>query len=423
VDGSGDDQRVTVQARRHGRRPGVFTVALTTCLFVAVAGVAFALSGGDTKSSGSGSSHWVPAPTPSVTVHQLRTYRWSELPAAPIGTRFGAVSVWTGNRMIVWGGRSGGSLRTDGASYAPAKRRWTRVPAAPLSPRKDADAVWTGSRLLIADGDDGHTQLTDGAMYDPSNNSWTRLAPAPSMHHGGPARFWVPVTMFWAGDRAVRLSLDKNFAATELQAVAFDPSSNAWTTLPSIKFAPVNNYTGVTGAMVGNRFVVWVSSEGSFVLGGDSWQRVDYAPGEAGCIYSVIPTPRSIIYPADWNSIACGGDLAYSAGTRGDTLDLRTGDVTRIPYTPTSDAGAIPVWTGGALLNAAARATDDRGVGVKRLRVAAGTTAAWAPGSSRWVPLRKAPAGGDSATWQWTGRQLIGYGSFGCAGSAISFGR
>jgi hypothetical protein len=50
--------------------------------------------------------------------------RWSPLPRSPLRGRFGHVAVWTGTKMLIWGGhpsRGDGPERpfTDGAAYTP----------------------------------------------------------------------------------------------------------------------------------------------------------------------------------------------------------------------------------------------------------------------------------------------------------------
>ena len=71
-----------------------------------------------------------------VTADQLRAYRWRTLPAAPISARDrGAVGIWTGSAMLVWGGASAdGVVHNDGASYDPVRRAWHRMARAPSSP-------------------------------------------------------------------------------------------------------------------------------------------------------------------------------------------------------------------------------------------------------------------------------------------------
>ena len=360
-----------------------------------------------------------PSPVP-VTAVQLMSYRWSTLPDASIPFRSQASSVWTGTQMIVWGGSSDKRVYADGAAYTPSTRRWRTLPAAPLTGRSNPFMVWTGRQVLIwggftASGD----KLSDGAMFDPTSRLWTTMAtaplPAPRRGLYGDVQY-AARDFTWAGDDAVLLALDKGFAATTAVAVAFDPATNTWRTLPPIQFSPAKNYTGVTAALVAGRLVVWVSSAGAFTLdpADTGWTSEPYAPKAAGCIYTVIPAGNSIIFPGSHESAACGGDLAFYPGARGSDLDLKTNQVRPIPYTSLTDADAgtdsVTVWTGAALLNA-----DDarfRNPNTNKIENAAGATNAWNTRAARWVPLSQAPDLDPTATWVWTGTELIGWGTF-----------
>jgi hypothetical protein len=96
--------------------------------------------------------------------------------------------VWTGSRLLVWGGRqatiapSSVRLLDDGAAYDPAADRWTPMSSvnAP-SPRTDATVAWTGRKLVVVGGSAqvGGPPLRDGAIYDPAADRWTPLVPPP----------------------------------------------------------------------------------------------------------------------------------------------------------------------------------------------------------------------------------------------------
>jgi hypothetical protein len=50
--------------------------------------------------------------------------RWSPLPKSPLRGRFGHVAVWTGTRLLIWGGHPARQTDperpfTDGAAYTP----------------------------------------------------------------------------------------------------------------------------------------------------------------------------------------------------------------------------------------------------------------------------------------------------------------
>src|SRR6266542_2688285 len=104
------------------------------------------------------------------------TDEWAPLPTtgAP-EARFGHVAVWTGKEMIVWGGygMSGtGHSVASGGRYDPRTNTWTAtdVSAAPLA-RVYPSAIWTGTKMIGWGGSDG--ALDTGARYAPAADTWT----------------------------------------------------------------------------------------------------------------------------------------------------------------------------------------------------------------------------------------------------------
>src|SRR5258706_8968366 len=74
-------------------------------------------------------------------------------------------AVWTGSRMIVWGGLQGGFRLNTGGQYDPAGNAWTATATsgAPTGRYLHA-AVWTGSKMIIWGGFDG-TSSSTGGLY------------------------------------------------------------------------------------------------------------------------------------------------------------------------------------------------------------------------------------------------------------------
>jgi N-acetylneuraminic acid mutarotase len=94
------------------------------------------------------------------------------------GARHEHIAVWTGTRMIVWGGRFAfNSTRfDDGGSYDPQTDTWTATPltGAPGA-RSGHAAVWTGNQMLIWGGiDSTGTLLSSGGRY--LQDVWTPVA-------------------------------------------------------------------------------------------------------------------------------------------------------------------------------------------------------------------------------------------------------
>ncbi len=134
------------------------------------------------------------------------TNMWS--PVTSFGApqpRINHSATWTGNHLIVWGGTSGLGGKgpyNDGGVYNPTRNTWTaitttRAPSARLSHA----AVWTGTRLLVWGGWDGSKLFNDGATYDPTIDLWTPIssegAPSPRV---SPRAVWTGARLIvWSG--------------------------------------------------------------------------------------------------------------------------------------------------------------------------------------------------------------------------------
>jgi N-acetylneuraminic acid mutarotase len=102
---------------------------------------------------------------------------WRRL--APMqSARSQAAMVWTGRRLLVWGGTTSRYTAEKvvtpnrGLAYAPRSDRWSPLPGAPLLGRLDPTAVWTGQKLLVWGGyrpatpaGTGTRPLADGASF------------------------------------------------------------------------------------------------------------------------------------------------------------------------------------------------------------------------------------------------------------------
>ena len=89
-----------------------------------------------------------------------------------------ATAVWTGYEMIVWGGKGGPQGRTllgTGGRYDPVRDVWAPVSTlgAP-SPRNGHTAVWTGNRMIVWGGLEAANRVTfTGGRYDPATGTWS----------------------------------------------------------------------------------------------------------------------------------------------------------------------------------------------------------------------------------------------------------
>jgi len=88
-------------------------------------------------------------------------------PSAKNGFNPTHTAVWTGNKMLIWGGWDGSDFHDTGAAYSPATDTWETITTinAP-SGRALHGAVWTGNKMLIWGGEDESGYLNTGGALD-----------------------------------------------------------------------------------------------------------------------------------------------------------------------------------------------------------------------------------------------------------------
>lgn len=162
--------------------------------------------------------------------------------------------VWTGNRVIVWGGGTSefSGLSNQGYKYDPVADKWEGAissQGAP-SPRTFHTAVWTGSRMIVWGGHDGTQRVHTGGIYDPAKNKWvgstsTLNAPSPRLHH---VAVWTGKEMIvWGGNDEAQNNLN--------DGARYDPTTDTWTPMSSIG-APTPRQACVA-AWSGWEMIVW----------------------------------------------------------------------------------------------------------------------------------------------------------------------
>ncbi len=202
---------------------------------------------------------------------------WSALPStgAPAG-RFWHTAVWTGNRMVVYGGSANVNLASfnDGARFNPAGGgSWEAIAAGP-SPRYFHTAVWTGSRMLVWGGSDFNltSPIAGGSSYDPVANVWQAIttagAPPPRYQHSA---VWTGNEMIlWGGSTS-----NVNQFVYSAAGGRYRPADNTWTATaetgaPSGRILPNAVWTGADMIVWGGRNASGDRNDGALLRQGQT---------------------------------------------------------------------------------------------------------------------------------------------------------
>jgi len=354
---------------------------------------------------------------------------WIKLASPPttFSGRYMASAVYTGKNTIVWGGYGAYALgpggtysytRADGASYDLASDTWTVLPAAPKifdTGRYQHGAVYTGTKMILWGGvqaTPSQTTQADGAVYDPALKTWTLVATVgnPSARAGF-AAVWSTTTnemLVWGG--CTTTTSVSACTAVSANGHAYDPATNKWSTMPA---AP----TGFSGryrpafAWTGTEMVIWggMTSTGVFAKDG-----ARYDPKTKTWTKFPDPTIDGRYDTANaWSGkelIAWGGygTLVSAAYVRDDGARYQPGASWTVMSTPGTTlsspkrfaaqswfaSGRLYVWSGAAT----------------SLAVAEG--AYYDPTLDKWttMPSTDAPSSRCRAAVAWTGTEAIVYG-------------
>jgi N-acetylneuraminic acid mutarotase len=224
-----------------------------------------------------------------VLAYNPATDTWRSLPTSGLTPRDGAVTVWTGNELVVWGGGvssgaaglgGGGPFYSAGARLDPATSTWRRLPPAPVPARGLATAVWTGHEVLLWGGVTASgADVGKGAAYNPATDTWRALPASPLRAKASAASAWTGRFFIVIGGAA-----GYNLPTPGPGAAAYDPATNTWTSLPAAPRYPVQaGGPTFTADQREGAFAVWTGTS-VVVLGGVDFTR--QAPRSDGLVWT-----------------------------------------------------------------------------------------------------------------------------------------
>lgn len=372
---------------------------------------------------------------------------WLKMPDAPVLGRVGHVAVWTGTRMLVWGGAQDELKETfssvipagllDGASYDPVANAWTKLPPIPSSVRAGysgasiwSRAVWTGTEMIVWGG---LKSTGDGLAFNPATNTWRRIATSPAGRFLA-AAVWAPTVnrmIVWGG-YLPRDYLSSPFEpAQDANALAYDPANDTWETLAE---APVPAAGEPTFGWNGKELVVW-SGGPSIPFSGaitkprpalrfdpqaNAWTAFASFPSQpdigTGFGSAAAFSPSGELYSwggahrlADLNPTDARGNRDYGVSFGGTRLGQGAWSVLPRPDATLFNGGRPPFvrqasWFGGG------RFWVWSGRNILRQAVASGASFDPATGTWMTMPELDAPPPRFGATTVWTGERAIIWG-------------
>ena len=238
------------------------------------------------------------------------------------------VGVWSGSEMILWGGSASrwGSILADGSRYDPTTDHWTAMTdvGAPAA-RWGALAVWTGSEVLVWGGwpTGSGSGLANGGRYDPAADRWTTMATAGApTGRGHTAAVWTGTEMLVWGGAAVG-SLGGGPTGPLGDGAAYDPELDRWRTLSNAG-APTARLQ-LTPVWTGDALIVWGGTADTSTPAFDTGALYDPATGGWTAMASSAPPGGHRAHAAVWTGsemIVWGGATADLSGA---TVNLDTG--------------------------------------------------------------------------------------------------
>jgi len=305
--------------------------------------------------------------------------------------RYLHTAVWTGGKMIVWGGLDDDAVASStGGRYDPVANSWTSVSTLNAPNAIGHTAVWTGTQMIVWGG----TASPVGGRYNPQTNTWTPTSDinAPS-HRTGHSAVWTGSSMVvWGGSGDIPDT-----------GAFYDPVADIWAPTSTTNEPLLRN--GHTAVWTGSEMLVWGgSASGNFLNSGGRFNPVTNAWSALSS--SNAPLPRAS-HTAVWTGslmIVWGGNDSQSYFNTGGRYNPASNS-----WTPTSTADALPIrnshtaiWTGTKMIV----------WGGLDVSVPLNTGGSFDPGTAQWTPLStlNTPAARYAHTAVWTGREMIVWG-------------
>lgn len=221
-------------------------------------------------------------------------------------------AVWTGSKMCIWGGYSGGALNT-GSCYNPSGDTWTAMTTTGATAAAYSHtAVWTGSNMCVWGGFTGSwVAINTGGCYNPVGDSWSTItttsAPTARGNH----------TAVWTG---TKMCVWGNTTG----GGCYEPVGNTWSAITTANAPDSRTYHGST--LTEANMCIWggqgtgsYNSGGCYSPGTDTWNSTPTIDAPAARTFpSMIWTGTEICVWGGGGATVLQGDGACLAFIPGE---------------------------------------------------------------------------------------------------------
>jgi N-acetylneuraminic acid mutarotase len=194
------------------------------------------------------------------------TSTWRLLPAPPISGRYYTQMVWTGSKVVIFGGYSTACSYycADGAVYDPSSNTWsTLTTASPLDARYEHSGAAFGSYATFYGGYGNYVGSSyyrnTGAWYDPTAGSWKSFAVPTDTIFANTKRAYA--SMWWAGSKMYVWGGISDTAPYVSTGGIYDSVADSWTAMPA------GSLTGryqATVVWTGTEAIIWGGYGGGY---------------------------------------------------------------------------------------------------------------------------------------------------------------
>ena len=240
---------------------------------------------------------------------------WRPLPPAPVNLTVES-TIWTGSRVFVWGMPVGGRPTHNVLlAFAPATWTWQRLALPPMTPRVSSKVIWSGSRLIVFGGHSrSATALLDGAVYNPRSNRWKTLpaiprtkAPAKSAEKPvGVTATWQANSLYiWVTYQVLQsVGSGSVSSSPRVQALKWQLGASLWGLGPK---PPIRMSTFDATAMASGAYIV--------ILNGSSCLPDEFCPSGLARRSSLLDVRTRTWSPIPANPVLeSGGSVAWTGG-------------------------------------------------------------------------------------------------------------